>query len=79
MNISTDKIKVQAFIDLIIFSKDLITLEQAFNHTHKLIKELNMEINMNKCILLSNSDNDKIIDEITNTTKYSSKTVIYLG
>ena len=31
MNTTTDKIKVQAFVDdLIIFSKDLITLEQAF-------------------------------------------------
>ena len=51
MNTKTDKIKTQAFVDdLIIFSKDLITLEQAFNHAHKLIKELNMELNMNKCI-----------------------------
>ena len=79
-NTATDTIKVQAFVDdLIIFSKDLITLGQAFNHAHELIKQLNMELNMNKCILLSNSDNDKIIDEITNTTIYASKTTKYLG
>ena len=54
-NTTTDKIKVQAFVDdLIFFSKDLIHLEQAFNHSNKLIKKLNMELNMNKYILLSN-------------------------
>ena len=80
MNTATDKIKVYAFLDdLIIFSKELITLEQAFNHTHKLIKELNIELNMIKSLLLSGSDNDKIIDEITNTTIYTSKTTKYLG
>ena len=80
MNTKTDKIKTQAFVDdLIIFSKDLITLEQAFNHAHKLIKELNIELNMNKCILLSDTEKDQIVDEITNTTLYTSKTTKYLG
>ena len=34
---------------------------------------------MNKCIVLSNIDNDQIVDEITNTTLYASKTTKYLG
>jgi len=34
---------------------------------------------MIKCILFSGSDNDKIIDEIINTTIYTSKTTKYLG
>ena len=38
-----------------------------------------MELNMNKCILLSDTEKDQIVDEITNTTLYASKTTKYLG
>ena len=80
MNGNTDKIKVQAFVDdLIIFAKDLNSLQEAFNHAHNLIKGLNMELNMNKCILLSNSENDSIKDEFTGTIINATQTTKYLG
>ena len=57
-------ITILAFIDdIMIASKNLKVLEEAMNFIHDMIEELNMELNLNKCELLSENEEDTIVVE----------------
>ena len=78
MEEKSNKITIQAFMDdIIISSKDLSILEQALSHIHQEILKINM--NLNKCELLSDDDNDQITDQITGKTLHAQQTANYLG
>ena len=80
MKEKTNLINIQAFIDdIIISSKDINILEQALNHIHKEIQNINMELNINKCELLSNNIQDSITDHITGIILQAQLTSKYLG
>ena len=80
MEEKSNKITIQAFMDdIIISSKDLSILEQALSHIHQEILKINIELNLNKCELLSDDDNDQITDRITGKTLHAQQTAKYLG
>ena len=65
--------------DIIILSNNINTLNSAFNYFSKNIDKLEMKLNTNKCELLSEEDDDKIIDEKTKYELFPQKTAKYLG
>ena len=70
----------EAFIDdIIILGKDINSLQKAYRFFKSRIKGLKMELNVNKCELLSDDLNDKIEDNEENITLYSKSTAKYLG
>ena len=62
-----------------ITSKNLKILEEAMNFIHNMIEDLNMELNLNKCELLSENEEDTITDRKTGIKLKAIKTAKYLG
>ena len=57
-------ITILAFIDdIMITAKNIKILEEAMNFIHGMIEDLNMELNLNKCELLSENEEDTITDQ----------------
>ena len=73
-------ITILAFIDdIMITSKNLKILEEAMNFIHDMIEDLNMELNLNKCELLSENEEDTITGRKTGIKLKAIKTAKYLG
>ena len=64
---NNNNIHIQAFVDDIAISSNTTdNLQNAYNIISRSIKKNNMEINVDKCELLTNNPNFSIIDEDTN-------------
>ena len=74
------KIHIQAFIDdIAIASNDILELQNTFNKIKSLIKQKSMEINTQKCELITNNLEDTIIDPDSNTSVKTIPQSKYLG
>ena len=75
------KIHIQAFIDddIAIASNDILELQNTFNKIKSLIKQKSMEINSQKCELITNNLEDTIIDPDSNTSVKTIPQSKYLG
>ena len=70
----------QAFVDdIAIAGTNTQDLQQAFNKIMVAIKDKNMEINTDKCELITEDLNDNIFDETTNQTIQTKNKSKYLG
>ena len=82
-----NKIHTQAFVDDIAISgSNTQDLQQAFDRIKEAITSKNIEININKCELITDNLNDRIIDKTSNQTiitknkgKYLRQTLNNLG
>ena len=73
-------IHIQAFIDdIAIASNDILELQNTFNKIKSLIKQKSMEINTQKCELITNNLEDTIIDPDSNTSVKTIPQSKYLG
>ena len=70
----------EAFIDdIIIMSNDIDQLKKAYVILKEKLKKLQMNLNPKKCEILSENQNDLIVDEEENITLYSKTQTKYLG
>ena len=75
-----EKISFQAYADdLVIQSDNLEDLKEVYNNIKEELKEYDLIINPEKCELLTEDVNDKIVDEDEHTKIAIRKGVIYLG
>ena len=73
-------IHIQAFVDdIAIAGKELNEIQNTYNKLKHMIKEKSMEINIEKCELLSNNLEDTIIDHETNISIKTVSHAKYLG
>lgn len=71
---------IQAYIDdVLIQTKSIKTANDAFNYIAKLIADNKMDINMSKCELLSDNEDDIITNEQTQETIIAKNSSRYLG
>jgi len=75
-----ENICMQAYADdLVIQSDNLDDLKEVYNNIKEALKEYDLIINPEKCELLTEDINDKIVDEDENTEITIRKEVTYLG
>ena len=75
-----ENICLQAYADdLVIQSDNLDDLKEVYNNIKETLKEYDLIINPEKCELLTEDINDKIVDEDGNTEITIRKEVTYLG
>ena len=77
------EIHTQAYADdIIIQGKDIKKIQDHYNKTKEMFREIDLEINPEKCELISDNGNDRIIDKDENeneTIIQSKKQAKYLG
>ena len=77
---SYHNIHIQAFVDdIAIAGKETKNLQQAYNIIKKIITQKSMEINVDKCELITDNQEDHIIDEENNQPLNTVKCAKYLG
>ena len=78
-----NEIHLQAYADdIIIQGKDLQKIQEYYNKAKEMVKELDLEINPEKCELISDNENDIIIDHDENGEEIiiqSKRQAKYLG